>query len=161
MPKLVHWTPEKISLLGRIPDRQVADQMGVSGWHVRRTRKKLGIPAHSSVIWIPEDIRSELGTQPDTVIAKRLGLSANRVAKWRVRLGIPAFSRVVPLPELTAEAVSLLGCISDAAFGRRFGLTQWRAGAIRRSMGIPPSRQPLTWTKDDLSRLGHETDSAL
>ena len=42
------WTPEDEALLGKMPDRDVAERIGAAWLTVKKRREKLGIPAHES-----------------------------------------------------------------------------------------------------------------
>lgn len=94
---LEHW-----DLLGVVPDKEVAEQAGVSVRTVASFRARHGIPAYAgprrpatvsrrrSRIDPFEDL---LGQVPDRVIAERAGVSLNAVRNYRVKRGIPAAGR--------------------------------------------------------------------
>lgn len=110
MRKIVLWTEEELSLLGKVPDPELASKMGVAKETIQKKRASLGIPsarksgiisekqkAHlqkisSSGVWIDWDDAAiaKLGTAPDIEIARQLGTTNQNVAKKRAKLGIPS-----------------------------------------------------------------------
>lgn len=56
------WTSEAIALLGRMPDTEVADRLGVSNFPVKKKRKELGIQSYKRPLpEITPEIASEFG----------------------------------------------------------------------------------------------------
>jgi hypothetical protein len=69
------WTPEFLSLLGKIPDTKLAKKMGTNVTSVAKKRWKLGMkPCVQYFKWTRPRV-ALLGTAPDSAIADRLGLS--------------------------------------------------------------------------------------
>ena len=89
------WTPERLAQLGKVPDRQLAAEMGLTPAAVATFRERRGIARRRSKPgtrptrqpWTPERVR-RLGTVPDETIAKEMGLTRAAVAAHRTRLGI-------------------------------------------------------------------------
>ncbi|OGQ52639.1 MAG: hypothetical protein A3J24_04390, partial [Deltaproteobacteria bacterium RIFCSPLOWO2_02_FULL_53_8] len=67
------WTSEAIALLGKMPDTEVADRLGVSNFPVKKMRRELGIQAYKRP-WpeITPEITSEFGVVSDAEIARLL-----------------------------------------------------------------------------------------
>jgi hypothetical protein len=97
------WTPPAaiVEIMGKVPDRQVAELAGVSPQVISRERRRLGIdPAvapvgGASVVhrWTDE-MDTQLGKNTDEALGKRWGMSREAVARRREELGIAAFRRV-------------------------------------------------------------------
>ena len=83
--------------LGQVPDRVIAERLGVDRTTVRDARVARGIPAHrprsNPVDW--SQIRG-LGTMPDRVIAAVLGLRPGSVSQARRAAGIAAHRPTAP-----------------------------------------------------------------
>lgn len=86
----IRWTPEMDALLGTLPDRAVAEQLGVSPLSVSARRAQLGIPPyrsrHRDISWTPE-MDALLYTAPARELAERWGVSASAVKARRRRVG--------------------------------------------------------------------------
>lgn len=151
------WTPEAIALLGSVPDREIAEQMGIPLWAVWGERTKRGIsPSIARAQWDDKTLRL-LGTMSDEALATELGISASRVTKKRNALGIPAFAPntafVIP-----PEYVDQLGKVSDATIAKALGVSQPTISARRRSLGISSQRTQGTFTAELDDLLGKDTD---
>lgn len=97
--------------LGEVPDREIAEALGVSHVTVARWRNALGIPSYGSKAGLRRRRwHADLGKIPDNVIAKREGLSRARVGEVRKKLGIP------PAPRSTWHAYAR-GLAPSAGFG--------------------------------------------
>lgn len=95
------WTPEMSTLLGAIPDQEIADRFGISASSVCARRKELGIPSvgHNEGVRWTSEMDNLLGTIPDRKLARQLGLSKQTVMYRRQALGIFSWreqNRVVP-----------------------------------------------------------------
>lgn len=98
-------------LLGRLPDREVALQAGVSPENVRMYRQRRGIVAEwregegppTRVELALAKVEAELGRLPDVVIAARAGVSRSAVTQYRARHGIAA-GRKEPDPAVQTAA---------------------------------------------------------
>jgi len=109
------WTQAELELLGRLPDSDVAEQLGRPVHSVMVKRLSLRRPACPSKVRrvrqrrVPSAIPSReqppdarewtvaeellLGSRPDREVAQRLGRSRTSVARKRRTLGLPAFGR--------------------------------------------------------------------
>ena len=87
------WSAESLRRLGKLPDEELALELGLSYQFIAQKRLELGRPAmrRSSLKWTSEII-SKLGTIPDPQIAKELGCSTGLVQLKRSELGISAYS---------------------------------------------------------------------
>lgn len=98
-------------LLGRLPDREVALQAGVSPENVRMYRQRRGIVAEwregegppTRVELALAKVEADLGRLPDVVIAARVGVSRSAVTQYRARHGIAA-GRKEPDPAVQTAA---------------------------------------------------------
>lgn len=101
-------------LLGRLPDREVALQAGVSPENVRMYRQRRGIVAEwregegppTRVELALAKVEADLGRLPDVVIAARVGVSRSAVTQYRARHGIAA-GRKEPDPAVQTAAARL------------------------------------------------------
>jgi len=128
MPKIINWTSQMNALLGTMPDKEVAAQLGLCETTVRHHRQELGIPAsRPQVRWSPE-MNDLLGIMFDREVAVELGISCGAVQQQRRTLGIPPW-REQMIPEWTPEMEALLGTMSDRKAADKLGL---RSGVSRR-----------------------------
>jgi transcriptional regulator with XRE-family HTH domain len=105
------WTPEAISLLGKISDPAVSARLGVSPSSVAKKRSTLNIPPYAA--WPPEMV-ALLGTDIDIVLAKRIGKSRGCVTNKRISLQIPPFVKANTKPAIIpAEVVEQFGKVPD------------------------------------------------
>jgi predicted transcriptional regulator len=114
-----------------------------------------------------------LGSMPDPKVASQLGLTASAVRQKRTRLGIPQFAgpranckgRIRPNFKWTAEAIALLGTMSDPKVGARLGLGSSSVKWKRDALGIPPHtaicRISDSTRVELLKRVGTTSDRAL
>jgi len=78
------WTDEAVSLLGTMPDPELADRLGISRFPVKQKRQELGIaPYRKEYPEITAEIAAEFGVVSDGIIAKRLGVSTSFVQRAR------------------------------------------------------------------------------
>lgn len=78
------WTDEAVSLLGTMPDPELADRLGISRFPVKQKRKELGIaPYRKDYPEITAEVAAEFGVVSDGIIAKRLGVSTSFVQRAR------------------------------------------------------------------------------
>lgn len=90
---------EMRSMLGKKPDSEIADQLGLSRFTVQAERYKLGIKNYCSPDGsrvskkYPEELINMLGNVSDTVIAKKFGYSRAGVALIRKKRGIRALGK--------------------------------------------------------------------
>lgn len=89
------WTKAQEHMLGRKPDRKVAEIVGVTLLAVVQKRYKLGIPRFGGPQhqdW-PEEANDYLGSMTDQELADIFGLERSTVTKRRIRAGIEPFGR--------------------------------------------------------------------
>ncbi len=89
------WTPELVERLGKTPDREIADELGVSVTRIAGFRNRNGIAnqqpdAHQKIDWNPELIK-RLGQITDAKLAHELGVSHQLIQQKRNQLGIKPF----------------------------------------------------------------------
>lgn len=94
-------TDEQIIKLGKVPDRVIAEELGVSiqvvyaertsrhilpcGKHSEIAYKKLSMSSHQTLI-------TELGRERDSILARKYGISREYVRQLRNRYNIPKYS---------------------------------------------------------------------
>lgn len=83
----INW--EKMPL-GKMPDAEISEQLGVDETTVRKARQKRKIESHRKSMAIDWE-NQPLGEMSDSALAKRLGVSANAVWKARTSRGITKF----------------------------------------------------------------------
>jgi DNA-binding CsgD family transcriptional regulator len=132
------WTKRMQSLLGRLTDKEMAIQFGVSVERVRRRRVRLNVPALKPCFWTPERA-ALLGTMPDRELARRLGVKNNRVFYDRVKRGIPPYENFLWKP----EHIALLGTVSDTKLARSLGLAVHNVYRKRLHLKIKSFRSKL------------------
>ncbi len=81
-----------LSRLGKVPDAEIAAELGIRPSTVAEKRGQRGIPPPLMRFWTPEE-DALAGTLPDGEIAKKVGRSRNAVAHRRRRLGLPTVPR--------------------------------------------------------------------
>lgn len=141
--KKVQWTEHHRSLLGKIPDRELAQQMGISLFIVAVERRRLGIAASMPwriITWTPAMLQ-RLGTAFDAVLAREWGVSGNIVSWKRQELGIPGLNehRKGPAIAWTDEMVLDLSRLSLRAFAKQYGVSSHLVHLERRKRGISPA----------------------
>lgn len=119
-----------IQPLGKIPDDELANELGISPETVTRARKKREVPAayvsppHHDINWSEQP----LGQEFDSVIAERLGVDVKIVSKARNDLKIPR--RSIDWDEQP------LGKVSDRELAERLGVDRSSVSRARRARGI-------------------------
>ena len=133
--------PEEDALVGTMPDRDLAQQIGRSRDAVGVRRQKRGIPpvcrpaipktprvsTYHIRNWKPSEIEL-LGKRPDRDVARETGRTHAAVKRMRKLLHIPS---ATPVRFWTPEENRLLGTLPDAELARRLnrgitGVTQQR-----------------------------------
>ena len=97
---------EMRSMLGKKPDLEIAELLGIARVTVQTERYKLGIKKYCSPeairIQHDEELIAVLGKIPDSECAKKFGYSNSRVAYLRKKLGIKSYrGRVNPVSHET------------------------------------------------------------
>ncbi|MGL6123728.1 MAG: hypothetical protein ACRC1W_12090, partial [Shewanella sp.] len=124
------WTSQADTLLGTMPDTQLASLLGTSRAIVNSRRNQLNILAFvpptfellrknsQRHLWLPEeDIL--LGTDFDNIIADKLNLNHLQVTHRRYQLGIDPYRRSATI-QWTEQMLDNLGEISDKDFAEYF-----------------------------------------
>lgn len=147
--------------LGQMPDRELAERLGVPASQVGAARWRLRIPRHGCsklgrhpgayVAWHTQP----LGQIPDRELAKRLGLPTRTVAAHRRRLGIAP----VRTPGIDWSAQPL-GQVVDRELAERLGVATATVAAARRRLGIAARRKWSHSVWDDRG-LGTMPDAQL
>lgn len=161
------WPPEAIAALGTVPDRVVAEQLGVSTSIVTSYRTRLGIPSWGMRqrqsrnerirALLADPIRQRLGTVPDKQLAEETGVPLTRISSLRVSLGIPPAQ--IPV-DWTPERIARLGTVPDRVLAQEIGIQIARVRAKRTALGIA-AYDPVVWSAELLDRLGTMSDTAL
>ena len=167
--KSLRWTPEKIAVLGTMPDKKAAELVGVTNSAAFTKRVSLGIPAfgkslrESQFHWTASGLR-RLGVVSDGVLARELGVSENTVTAKRHSLGIGA-SRgdSVKRRPWTKKELAMLGKKPDTVVSRETKRGRRHVRAKRESLGIPAFQQQktITWTKAIIKRFSQVTNKEL
>jgi hypothetical protein len=155
------WTPELVALLGKHPDRVVAERAGIAEATVAAERRRRGIeafePKRGPFDWTAERIAA-LGTDTDVNVAARLEACVSTVVRKRLILGIPAFHpRQYHGPQghlWSPQELALLGTMSDADVGKEVGLSSSAVNMKRLSLGIPafkPAAPRVDWSEGKLA----------
>jgi len=170
-PRLA-WPKKLVSLLGRIPDQELARRAGVSLSTVATERQRRGIEAcyakRDPIRWTPEMIE-RLGTASDREVAEELKIPRSCVRRKRTLLGIPPFfptqAHVRPrTAKWTRKNLALLGKVIDKELARRMKVNYTTINRKRQQLGIPPCRPPahrIEWTEEMLALLGKVCDSTV
>lgn len=91
-PRKNVFTSEAIEKLGKISDKELAADLGVSVTTVSLKRRELGIPISTKkVLWTPSTL-ALLGQMPDLKLAEKLGTYYLAVRKKRESLAIPRYT---------------------------------------------------------------------
>jgi len=125
------------TLLGQVPDGQVAELARVTPSAVRLRRLKLGIPAY--VQGTDVDLAALdplLGSMPDGQVADQFGIGIGVVRARRIALGIEA----APRPSEITYFDNLLGELSDELLAILAGVSKQAVTARRRRRGIASHR---------------------
>lgn len=141
--KLFKWTPEFIAQLGKKPDMQIAQALGVSRQAVYVKRKSLKIAACTErgprMNRLHPDALPLLGTCSDAELADRFGVPADLVYMARRARQIPAAQQHTPIPPGLVEA---LGTASDRELGLRFAWHYSKVRQLRLEHRVPAYKRP-------------------
>ena len=131
-----HWTAESSALLGTMPDRHIAQKLGITPVMVAYQRKRLGIKQYAAPsTWAAENDHL-LGTKTDAALAKELGVPKHVVLKRRCALKIPAFGP----SGWPKEQAQLLGTMPDAELAQQIGRSVSAVRQQRLTLGIKAFR---------------------
>ena len=133
------WTREHAELLGTMPDRHLAQRLGITPVMVAYQRKRLGIKKFSPPSAWSDQHDHLLGTKTDHALAKELGVPKHVVLKRRCALKIPAFGPS-GWPAWPQEQVQLLGTMPDAELAQQIGRSVSAVRQQRLALGIKACR---------------------
>lgn len=171
------WPSRLEALLGKVPDAEIAQELGVSPRSVAARRRKMGIKSelahtHTPAVKWKKRWDKLLGTMRDTELAEKLEVSRHQIRVRRLELRIPPYepaalpepsSQTRPPVTLTAAQIRKLGCVPDAVLAERWNIS---AGVIRRhriAHGIEPYQAggEVDWTTGMLVLLGEVSDNLI
>lgn len=160
------WTAKDMALLGKRPDREVAELLGRTVRAVESQRHRLGILRQPSIRikllpWKRKDIKL-LGTMTDRAVAARIGRSEVAVRTQRLKLGIAAADqrrssnarKTYPMHPWTPEETMLVGTTWDRVVADRIGRSEMSVRMRRKKLGIPafdqrpPHRSAISKQRD-------------
>ncbi len=155
----ISWTKRALRGLGKVPDAEIAAELGCSKETVARKRRKLGIRLVNIRPWTPEE-HALVGTLPDRVVARKIGRTRAAVANRRrshlhIQLAEPA-----PPIQWTESVLSRLGKVPDAELAAELGCRKRTVAQKRRQHGIRRF-EIWKWTPEQDALLGTLPDSAV
>ena len=133
------WTREHAALLGTMPDRHLAQRLGITPVMVAYQRKRLGIKKFAPPSAWSDQHDHLLGTKTDAALAQELGVPKHLVLKRRRALKIPAFGPS-GWPAWPQEQVHLLGTMPDAELAQQIGRSVSAVRQQRLALGIKAFR---------------------
>lgn len=132
--RTTRWDEEP--LLGKVPDKVLAEKHGVHYVSVARARWDRDIPKYGK-LFVDWDTEDRLGKVPDSVLAEEYGLTTSTVGSARIRRGIPR----LPGPPSRWDSEPLLGKVPDRVLAKKYGVSAGAVGVARRRRGIPSWRE--------------------
>jgi len=165
----IPWTAQQVAVLGKMPDKQAADVIGVTNNAVFSKRVSLAIPPFgrsreaAQYHWKAADIK-QLGKVTDAVLARKLGVSESVVTAKRHSKGITSSTGTGrPRRPWTKSELAMLGKKADTVVAAKTGRGRRHVRSKREELGIPASQQhkSIRWTKALIKRLGKVTDNEL
>lgn len=139
---------EMRSMLGKKPDLEIAELLGIARVTVQTERYKLGIKKYCSPeairIQHDEELIAVLGKIPDSECAKKFGYSNSRVAYLRKKLGIKSYrgprkprqprdpNKPHKKKEYPEELINMLGKTPDDEIAKKFGYSKAGIALIRK-----------------------------
>lgn len=154
---LRYWSESWNSLLGTMPDIELAEQVGSTIHIVSARRNGAGIPSYAESNKIDWSLYDKLlGTDSDINIANKVNISSSSISKRREVLGIPRYSFEIP-----KEAEAMLGKQSDPYIADNFNIPLSTVKTKRRNAGIPQVKQgswvnKRSWTEEEIASLKNE-----
>lgn len=164
----VEWTPKRLSMLGTMPDAEVARKLNLWTNTVFAKRVSLNIDPFnpsmekSKFQWKAAHLK-RLGKDSDGRIAKDLGISDSVVTAKRHSLGRPASRISVAKHPWTKQEIAMLGKKPDTVVAAATGRGRRHVRAKRESLGIPPFQiqRSIQWTSAVVRKLGKVSDKEL
>lgn len=150
------WTREHAALLGTMPDRHLAQRLGITPVMVAYQRKRLGIKKFAPPSAWSDQHDHLLGTKTDAALAQELGVPKHLVLKRRRALKIPAFGPS-GWPAWPQEQVHLLGTMPDAELAQQIGRSVSAVRQQRLALGIKAFRYSASITITPEMRVKLET----
>lgn len=138
---------EMLSMLGKVPDSEIAERLGISLNVVARNRRKLKIaPAPYSPIKDADKdiILNLLGRVSDLKIAKKTGYSVYVIKKFREQNKIKPFSKSILerfSPDQRKKLLSMLGKVYDRVIAEKFNIDDEAVRRIRQKLNVPALRE--------------------
>lgn len=138
---------EMRSMLGKVPDSEIAERLGISLNVVARNRRKLKIaPAPYSPIKDADKdiILNLLGRVSDLKIAKKTGYSVYVIKKFREQNKIKPFSKSILerfSPDQRKKLLSMLGKVYDRVIAEKFNIDDEAVRRIRQKLNVPALRE--------------------
>lgn len=165
----INWTPQRIAVLGTMPDKRAAKLVGVTNSAAFTKRVSLGIPPfgksrETAKFQWKAACRKRLGKVPDEVLAEELGISASVIAAKRHSLGITASRPVTSIRKpWTKRELAMLGKKPDTVVAEKTGRGRRHVRAKRELLGISPFQKQTTiqWTQKSIRKLGTMPDKDL
>lgn len=142
---------EQLDLLGKLPDAEVAENMGLHISTVAKIRKTLGIPIcpseNTKRIEIPKEAYDLMGKMSDKDIGDKFGFPIYIIRLRRNEKGIPAKSRDV-FDTVPKDCIDKLGTMPDYLLGKEYGYNGSTIGRMRKKLGIKSFPSPFNRFKD-------------
>jgi DNA-binding CsgD family transcriptional regulator len=151
--------PQIIALLGKRADREMAQRLHISKYHVAKKRRELGIVSLSESRvhrWTRKEI-ALLGTLPDTRLATQLGISAIQVRTMRLKQKVRRYTNQA---FWSRTRIAMLGTAPDKEIAKRLKITTSTVSWRRQQLGIPSFTKSF-WTKARLKLLGRASDKVV
>ncbi|MCP4654610.1 MAG: hypothetical protein GY856_04225 [bacterium] len=147
----IRWPKRVLLRLGKVPDAELAAELGVKVRTVARMRQKLGKFAWLYQRWTPEE-EALVGKFPDAEVAGKIGRTRTAVSLRRLILGLPP----VPAPSTSASKkknLSRQGKVPDAELPAEPGIRSISVAKKLRMLGI---RSPIlrVWIPEEDALLG-------
>ena len=139
------WTREHAALLGTMPDRHLAQRLGITPVMVAYQRKRLGIKKFAPPSAWSDQHDHLLGTKTDAALAQELGVPKHLVLRRRRALKVPAFGPS-GWPAWPQEQVHLLGTMPDAELAQQIGRSVSAVRQQRLALGIKAFRYSASIT---------------
>lgn len=142
--KTLKWNPAMLAMLGKLPDRELADLWDMNFLSVYKKRVSKGISCYARKskswhFWTKKEI-ALLGKMSDDDVVLRTGIKKASVAWKRRKLAIPPFHKKRPkkhLKDWTRKQTALLGKMTDAAAANALDFAHSAVRRKRLSLGIP------------------------
>lgn len=149
------WQSKAAPLIGKLPDTQIARELGVTPRQVGYLRSQQGKAPACRGRWGLEVVK-RLGVDSDAALAAELGVSESAVKLQRQKRESIYERRGMP-----PEALRDLGQLTDMAVALKYGRSYDTARAWRIKAGLPAVVQYVRWSRAELAKLGTMPDGEL